>query len=302
MHDIELTAPEPVPTAYAVANTGGAPTIHILKIGDPKHKLEPVDPGFPLVLAEENGRVTSLGERPTNRELLDWLATEFVQRSWSVKALDRMIVTSSVYQQAAKDDPAKSKIDPDNKLYWRANRRRMEAEMLRDNILAVSGSLNTRMGGKPVLVPIEQEIYDLIFTEGEPDNLWPLLPDRKEHNRRSTYLLNKRTVRLPMLANFDQPDAMTSCPVRPASTHALQALSLMNSDFMTEQAAMFASRLEKECGTDRVCSVRAAYRHALARDPRPAEAAMAQDFFAGGAPLSDFCLALLNRNEFVYLP
>jgi hypothetical protein len=349
MHEIELTQPDPLPTAYAVANAGGAPTIHILKIGDPKHKLEPVDPGLPSVLSEENGQVTSepcsrrsalakwlaspenpltarvmanrvwqlrmgtglvrtpndfgsLGERPTNRELLDWLATELVERGWSVKALDRMIVTSSVYQQSATDDPAKSEIDSDNKLYWRANRRRMEAEMLRDNILAVSGSLNARMGGKPVRVPIEREIYDLIFTEDEPDNLWPLLPDRKEHNRRSIYLLNKRTVRLPMLANFDQPDAMTSCPVRPASTHALQALSLMNSDFMAEQATAFASRLEKECGPDRSCAVRAAYRDALAREPRQAEAAMAKEFFAGGAPLSDFCLALLNRNEFVYLP
>ena len=85
-------------------------------------------------------------------------------------------------------------------------------------------------------VPIEKEVYDLIFTEGEPDNLWPLSPDKSQQYRRSIYLLNKRTVRLPMLANFDQPDDMTSCPVRPASTHSLQALSLMNSDFMQEQS------------------------------------------------------------------
>jgi hypothetical protein len=158
------------------------------------------------------------------------------------------------------------------------------------------------MGGKPVRVPIEQEIYDLIFTEGEPDNLWPLPPDKTEHNRRSLYLLNKRTVRLPMLSNFDQPDAMTSCPVRATSTHALQALSLMNSDFMFEQSGAFAKRLERKCGSNRGCSVRAAYRYAVAREPSAGELAMARQFFAAGGPLSDFCLALLNRNEFVYLP
>ena len=106
-------------------------------------------------------------------------------------------------------------------------------------MLAVSGLLNAKIGGPPVRVPIEPEVYDLIFTEGEPDNLWPLSPDKSEHYRRSLYLLNKRTVRLPMLANFDQPDDMTSCPVRPASTHSLQALSLMNSDFMQETIAGF---------------------------------------------------------------
>jgi hypothetical protein len=173
---------------------------------------------------------------------------------------------------------------------------------VRDNVLAVAGTQNARIGGKPVRVPIEQEIYDVIFTEGEPDNLWPLLPDPHEHHRRSLYLLNKRTVRLPMMANFDQPDGMTSCPVRPTSTHALQALSLMNSDFMAEQSRAFASRLEKQCGGDQHCAVRAAYKLALAREPNPAETAMANEFFATGAPLIDFCLALLNRNEFVYLP
>jgi hypothetical protein len=349
MHEIELSEPDPVPSAYAVANRATAPQMHVLKIGDPKHKLDAVDPGFPSVLAEENGRVTlepcsrrsalakwlaapenplvarvmanriwqmrmgvglvrtpndfgALGERPTNRDLLDWLTTEFIARGWSVKALDRLILTSSVYQQSAKDNPANSRVDPENKLYWRAHRRRLEGEMIRDSVLAVSGSLNTKMGGKPIRVPIEKEIYDLIFTEGEPDDLWPLLPDRTEYNRRSLYLMNKRTVRLPMLANFDQPDAMTSCPVRPTSTHALQALSLMNSDFMAEQTRAFAQRLEKQCSANRNCQLRTAYKLALAREPSAVEVKMAKEFLAGGAPLADFCLALVNRNEFVYLP
>src|SRR5205085_3905166 len=124
----------------------------------------------------------------------------------------------------------------DNKFYWRMNQRRLEGEALRDSILQASGKLNPKQFGTPIKTPIEQEIYDIIFTEGEPDNLWPLPKDRSEIYRKSIYLLNKRTVRLPMLTNFDQPDAISSCPVRAVSTHALQALSLLNSDFMQEQA------------------------------------------------------------------
>ena len=243
-----------------------------------------------------------LGSRPANQKLLDWLATEFVTRGWSVKAIDRMLALSNVYRQAAGHNAAKAAIDPENKLYWRMNRRRLEGEFIRDGMLAVAGNLNARLGGKPVRVPIEQEVYDLIFTEAEPDNLWPVHPDPQEHNRRSLYLLNKRTVRLPMMANFDQPDAMTSCPMRAVSTHSLQALSLMNSDFARLQAAAFARRLERECGTSPGCRIRRAYKLALARIPRPAEVVMAREFLGRGGPLEDFCLSMLNRNEFVYVP
>ena len=243
-----------------------------------------------------------LGSRPSNQKLLDWLAADFVEHNWSVKHIDRLIVLSQTYQQASAPDPAKHKIDPDNKLYWRMNRKRLEGETIRDAVLAVSGSLNPRMGGPPVRVPIEQEVYDLIFTEGERDGLWPVTPGESEQQRRSLYLLNKRTVRLPMMMAFDQPDTMTSCPVRPNSTHALQALSLFNSDFMREQSNTFAARLERECGRDRDFQVRRAYKLALARAPRPREVAMAKKYFHNGGLLADFCLALLNRNEFVYVP
>ncbi|MCC6538849.1 MAG: DUF1549 domain-containing protein [Bryobacterales bacterium] len=242
-----------------------------------------------------------LGARPTHPELLDWLATEFVAGGWSVKKLDRLILVSSVYQMAVQHNDAAAKADADNKLYWRAHRRRLEGEFLRDSALRVAGALNPKRGGRPIKTPLEPEIYDLIFTEGEPDNLWPVAQDKTEHDRRSLYLLNKRTVRLPFLANFDQPDNMSSCPQRATSTHALQALSLMNSDMMHGLAKRFAARLDTECKTAD-CRVRRAYVHALAREPKPAEVAMARGFFAKGGPLEDFCLALLNRNEFAYLP
>jgi hypothetical protein len=219
-----------------------------------------------------------------------------------VKAIDRTIVLSSAYMQSTAYDERKAKIDSDNKLYWRANSRRLEGEAIRDGVLVASGKWNPRMGGPPVKVPIEQEIYDLIFSEAEPDNLWPILPDENEHNRRTLYLLNKRTVRLPLLVNFDQPDAMTSCPVRPTSTHALQALSLMNSDFMHKQSEAFAKRLAAECGADRGCQLRRAYKLTLARSPKANELKMANDFLAKDGVMADFCLALLNRNEFIYIP
>ena len=243
-----------------------------------------------------------LGERPTNARLLDWLASEFVARGWSVKAIDRLIVLSSVYRQTSADDTVRSQIDPGNKLYWRMNRKRMEGETLRDAVLASSGALERQLGGPPVRVPIEPEVYDLLFTEDERDGLWPVTSDPAQHRRRSLYLLNKRTVRLPMLAAFDQPDTMTSCPQRTASTHALQALSLLNSEFMSEQSLRFAERIERECGASRDCRVRRAYKVALARAPRATETAMARQFFQSGGRLEDFCLALLNRNEFVYIP
>jgi hypothetical protein len=166
----------------------------------------------------------------------------------------------------------------------------------------VAGLLNPVLYGKPVRVPIEQEVYDLIFTEYETDNLWPLSLDKRDQYRRSLYLLNKRTVRLPLLANFDQPDAMTSCPVRPTSTHSLQALTLMNSDFMQEQSNAFADRLQRECGSEEGCRLRRAYKLTLARAPRTEEVGMARRFFSDGGTWQEFCLALLNRNEFVYLP
>jgi hypothetical protein len=182
------------------------------------------------------------------------------------------------------------------------NRKRFDAEMIRDAALSVSGTLNPQMGGRPVKIPIEPEVYDLIFTEFERDGLWPVNPDKNVQNRRGIYLYNKRSVRLPLLSAFDQPDAITSCPVRPVSTHALQALSLFNSSFMQEVSTSFAARLEKSCGKDRACQIDTAWRLALSRPPRADENRLAKGFFKSGGTLPDFCLALFNRNEFIYVP
>jgi Protein of unknown function (DUF1549)/Protein of unknown function (DUF1553) len=244
----------------------------------------------------------TMGDKPDNHSLLDWLAAEFMARGWSIKSIDRLIATSSAYRQSSAPDEAKSKIDPQNRLFWRMNRKRFEAEMIRDATLSVAGTLNPAIGGRPVKIPIEPAVYDLIFTESERDGLWPVNPAKNVQNRRGVYLYNKRSVRLPLLSAFDQPDAITSCPVRAVSTHALQALSLFNSSFMQEVSQAFASRLEKSCGTDRGCQINSAWRLALSRPPRAEENRLAREFFRSGGTLPDFCLALFNRNEFVYVP
>jgi hypothetical protein len=243
-----------------------------------------------------------MGDKPESHALLDWLAAEFVAAKWSVKAIDRLIVTSSAYQQSSAVDAAKAKVDPQNRLMSRMNRKRFDAEMIRDAALAVAGVLNPEIGGRPVRIPIEPEVYDLIFTEYERDGLWPVSPDKNVQNRRGIYLFNKRSVRLPLLSAFDQPDTITSCPVRPVSTHALQALTLFNSGFMQEVSQSFAARLESSCGTDRTCQVEQAWKLSLARPPRSQETRLAQEFFRSGGTLPDFCLALFNRNEVLYVP
>jgi hypothetical protein len=330
-----------------VNNEQPAAQAYILAMGDPKNRLEPVEPSVPRVLKasfeiphDSIGRRSALanwlasadnpltarvmvnriwqfrmgtglvrtpndfgvmGDRPSNQALLDWLAAEFVAKGWSVKTIDRMIVTSSVYQQRSLSDKTREAIDPENRLYWRMNRKRLEGETLRDAILAVTGTLNPQLGGRPVRIPIEPEVYDLIFTEHERDGLWPVNPDKNVQNRRSIYLYNKRSVRLPLLTSFDQPDSVTSCPVRPVSTHALQALTLFNSDFMQEQSQAFAKRLTLECKQNRPCAVNAAWKLAFGRPPTPSEQKLANNFLKTGGTLPDMSLAILNRNEFVYV-
>ena len=152
-------------------------------------------------------------------------------------------------------------------------------------------------------IPIEPEVYDLIFTESERDGLWPVNPDktRSEPPRHLSLQQAQRTA--PACSAFDQPDAITSCPVRPVSTHALQALSLFNSSFMQEVSHDFAARLERACGSNRICAINTAWRLALARASAPGgDACSPESFCKSGGSLPDFCLALFNRNEFVYVP
>jgi hypothetical protein len=273
----------------------------------------------------------SRGQAPTHPALLDWLACEFTRHGWSVKHMHRLMVLSSAYRQGSQAPGRRARqLDPENRLMWHIRRRRLEGEALRDSVLAVAGTLSGKAGGPPVRVPLEPEVYELIFTEGEPDGLWPVTPDDREHCRRSLYLFLKRNVRLPLLESFDKPDTLTSCPVRAVSTFAPQALIMLNSGFMQEQSRRFAGRLRREYGSNVSRQIEGAYRLALGRPVRSAELALAQRFLAAqeallreqcqavpsgvgltgkardidpaAGALADFCLAVLNCNEFTYVP
>jgi hypothetical protein len=237
-----------------------------------------------------------MGARPTHPELLDWLAAEFVAGGWRMKPIHRAILLSSAYQQSSIAGPLATKKDPQNKLWSRFERRRLDAEQIRDSMLAVAGALNPKRGGPSVMVPVEEEVRQALYKPSQ----WKVTADESEHNRRSLYLIVKRNLRLPFLEVFDQPDRSVSCARRESSTHAPQALELLNGDFSNRMARALAARLDRECGGDRRKIVDRAFRLAAGRAPNPREMAASLRHLAG-QPLSEFALAVLNLNAFLYV-
>ncbi len=261
---------------------------------------------------------------PSHPQLLDWLATEFVKSGWSVKDMHRLIMTSASYRQSSRDVAAESvERDPQNQWYSRFPRRRLDAEAIRDSLLAVSGELNLKMYGpgvKPQLPP------NFSAREG-----WKPSKVPAERNRRSVYILAKRNMPYPLMQVFDFPDTHESCARRQETTIAPQALALLNSELVLGLAEKFTAKLfQSQAEFDIEQLIRQAYREALGRDPNAAEVAVSSEFIetqseliarrrGGGQPsrfpqdlpavvdpawagaLVDFCHALLNCNEFIYL-
>jgi hypothetical protein len=243
-----------------------------------------------------------MGARPTHPELLDYLANEFVASGFSVKHIHRLILNSNAYQQSSgpPSDPALKALatekDPENKLLWRFNRQRLAAEQIRDAMLAVAGTLNTKPGGPSVMVPIDQGLVNTLYKPSQ----WAPAKDAAEHHRRSVYLIAKRNLRLPFMEVFDAPDMQVSCARRESSTHAPQALELMNGVFANEQAEALAKRLEAEAGPNLRKQIDLGYRLVTGRAARPAEIRLALDFLKA-QPKREFALALLNLNSFLYV-
>jgi hypothetical protein len=261
-----------------------------------------------------------MGTLPTHPELLDWLATEFMSRGWSIKEMHRLIMLSSVYQQSSQYFTQEhSRIDPDNKYLWRMNRRRLEAESLWDAVHAVAGTLNAKMGGRPVMPPLAPEE---LTNKAE----WIVNADPREHTRRGLYILVRRNFRFPMFDIFDAPVNAVSCAGRDVSTVAPQALWLMNNRTAFGQSQNLAARLVRENGKEIPALVERAWHLALARGPTKEEMTEAQRLIdalerdadqsilskdapaelaalppARAAALTKFCLALLNLNEFTYI-
>ena len=238
------------------------------------------------------------GAEPTHPELLDWLAVEFPARGWSIKAMHRLLMTSEAYRRSSTPSQHARRRDPANRLLSHFNRRRLDAEDIRDAILQAAGTINLKMGGAPVVPPLdEEELFGII---GRPDTSWPVTPLAEEHTRRSIYLLSRRTFRNPMFEVFDKPDATMSCPQRNSSTTPTQSLTLLNSKFMVQQARALALAAK---------SVEEAWWRTLQRDPTPDEKTAAQEFLAKQtetlgskeAAWTELARALLNLNEFLYL-
>src|SRR4029077_16233541 len=190
--------------------------------------------------------------------------------------IHRLILASNVYQQssavAEKSDGLDK--DPDNKLLWRFNRRRLDAEEIRDAMLAVAGNLNPESGGPSLMVPIEKELVNALYKPSQ----WQVAPEPAQHHRRSVYLIAKRNLRLPFLEVFDAPDELVSCPRRESSTHAPQALELLNGIFSTGEAKVLATRLAAESGRSSRRQVVLAYWLAAGRVPTQRELQLALDF------------------------
>ncbi|HEY6343952.1 MAG TPA: PSD1 and planctomycete cytochrome C domain-containing protein [Bryobacteraceae bacterium] len=241
-----------------------------------------------------------MGEQPTNQALLDWLAVEFMNKGWSIKQMQRLIMTSEAYQMASEvNDAASAKIDPakidtDDTYLWRYRIQRLDGEIIRDNILSVAGSIDLTMGGPAIFPHVDESFIKSLFRgiyrnqEDSPD-VW----------RRSIYIYAKRTLPNPMLQVFDLPDMSQSFGARYVSTVPTQALQLMNDDFVLRQAQLFADRLKKEAGNDVAKQVDLAYRIALTRPPTERERSLATDMIQSGS-LVDFTNVMLNLSEFLY--
>ncbi|HVX63307.1 MAG TPA: PSD1 and planctomycete cytochrome C domain-containing protein, partial [Pirellulales bacterium] len=262
-----------------------------------------------------------LGERPTHPELLDWLASEFVSGGWQLKRLHKLMMTSTTYRQISLRDRERDAIDPDNRLLWRMPVVRLEAEVVRDAIIAVSGKLNDKMFGEPVPV-IEDEVGQFVVGienlngENRPGEAIPL---HGEEFRRSVYVQVRRSRPLAMLDAFDLPAMEPNCDRRSTSTVAPQSLMLMNSEFVVTHASHFAERLLNEAGQEPQAQITRAWQLAFAADPTPEELSAAVAFVAAQAEyfqnnppaenktdpkqlaLAGWCQALLSANRFLYI-
>ncbi|MHC4879224.1 MAG: PSD1 and planctomycete cytochrome C domain-containing protein [Planctomycetota bacterium] len=277
-----------------------------------------------------------LGIRPTHPELLDWLASEFVASGWSLKHLHRLILTSSVYRQtgasdvvaSANHDSTPQAVDPDNTLYWQFPLRRLQAETVRDAVLAVTGKLNAKRHGEAVPVMADRVGQFVIGKEnlnaGRPG---AVIDMKGEDFRKSIFIQWRRSRPLTVLDTFDLPRMEPNCEQRNASTVATQSLFLMNSAFVTDMAEEFATRVRGEAGTNTGEQVRLAWHLALARNATDEEIKDALVFLehqtkhftekpvmvkdaktkkdtardAGGVALANLCQLLLSSNEFLYV-
>jgi len=258
-------------------------------------------------IAASSNDFGKLGEAPTHPELLDYLAAQFVASGWSIKSMQRLILNSEAARMSSAATPDGLRVDPGNALFWRYNMRRLTAEEIRDSILVVTGKLNLeRRGGPWVFPPLPEEV---VATSSHPGNAWPISPDPLDHVRRSLYIHVKRSLRHPFLADFDQADTDSPCAVRFATTVPTQALGMLNSTFINEQAALLGGRIDAQPG-DLHSRVRTTLSLVTQREPsegdvrtatRLVERLHSEAGLEERQALDRVALMALNLNEFIYL-
>jgi hypothetical protein len=242
-----------------------------------------------------------MGDRPSNKDLLDYLTATFVENGWSIKKMHRLIMLSNTYQQSTQFNAEAARIDPQNKLVWRYNRHRLEGEAIRDSMLEVSGLLNLKMGGPGVFPPLPPGVV----TRGG----WKKDEDSSEADRRSVYVFVRRNTRYPMFEVFDMPDTHESCARRNTTITAPQALELLNNDLVLDWARAMAARVMNDTGVTPEAAIERAWKLAYSRQPGDQERATALKFLnrqmeitqSKPEALVDLCHMLLNSNEFVYV-
>ena len=256
-----------------------------------------------------------MGDTPTHPELLDWLAVEFMDRGWSIKEMHRLLMTSEAYRMASSfRHEASADADPENNLLWHYRGQRLEAEILRDAIMTVSGGIDLSVGGPAIFPHIPSDILFQSdgkgFWCGSPPpgrritapstGIWCEEPDRPEVWRRSVYVFRRRSLGFPFFDTFDLPDQNQTAAARNVSTVSTQALTLMNNPFVLNQAELFAQRLEREAPGDLDAQIDLAYLIALTRKPTDVERDVARGL-ATEQSLVDFTHVMMNLNEFLYL-
>jgi len=237
------------------------------------------------------------GDRPSHPELLDWLAVRFMESGWDIKAMHKLMLLSNTHQQSAENPVLKDK-DPENRLLSRFQRRRIEAEAIRDSVLELSGRLKTDMGGPSVFPPLPGDLADFARYGRTGGLMWEPNAREQDARRRSVYIFQRRSLPLPMMAAFDANVFSESCERRSSTTTPLQALALMNGDLLHEESGHLAQRIITEAGTDRGAQIDKAFERILSREPSAAERTR---FSSYSGTLESICRVLLNSNEFLYV-
>jgi hypothetical protein len=276
-------------------------------------------------LVRTAGDFGSQGASPSHPELLNWLASELTSNHWDLRHIERLILNSATYRQSSIPSAAVREADPEGRLLGAFPRRRLQAEDLRDALLFVSGKLNLTSYGPPITPPVEPWALAALRNKN-----WSPTKDERELARRSLYLIVRRSIKLPFFDAFNSPDTVSSCSARESTVVASQALTLLNSDDSLHFSRELAGRLWRESKGDATQAIDLAWRCLFSRDPSPSEHQKATAFlrareaasskttpsakvfpsevYAGeplpaqtGAAWVEWCLALINCNEFAYV-